>query len=142
MFQHHPLLHKRTGTTSSYTYAIIGPRVFENLYAIFRENHIKEVSAFGHDYDMLYCWNGAHRVTEHLEQILPHQRINYVPGFNVISNKTLLSTYGHPWVPASFLIPKDYAKAREYADRFPGKVFLQKDNSHGSVGIIKPTSFR
>lgn len=70
-----------------------------------------------------------------------HQKIGFIPGINIISDKKLLGKQGFPFVPKTFEIPADLEAAKTYAIENENALFFTKWNTHHGVRYIKPRDF-
>ncbi|XP_059083158.1 probable tubulin polyglutamylase ttll-15 [Tigriopus californicus] len=68
-----------------------------------------------------------------------HQRFNKIPGLNAIVKKSQLSTKGFPFVPKTFLVPRDAHHLKAFVKNHPKKLFLTKHPHQHVVSLINPS---
>lgn len=88
------------------------------------------------DWDLLWAHDYPFRnLYPTLHQLKPHQRVNHFPGCGFITNKVDLATSKLKYIPRAFKLPKDKDQFLEYANKFPNKLFVQKNNQHRHIYI-------
>lgn len=70
-----------------------------------------------------------------LIQLLPHQRVNHIPGVSYIASKNQLAKLELKAIPKAFKLPNDKQEFLEYANKYPEKLFVQKSNNHRQISI-------
>lgn len=72
-----------------------------------------------------------------VQKLKGYQKINHFPGCGFITNKVDLSHTDIEPIPKSFKLPSEEQKLREYAEKYPEKLFVQKNNQHRHIKIKK-----
>ena len=72
-----------------------------------------------------------------MTSLLPHQRVNKLPGSGYVTNKVSLATSGLPSIPKAFRIPDDKKDLLKYAKENPDVMFVQKNQNHRGIKIEK-----
>ncbi|XP_059084260.1 probable tubulin polyglutamylase ttll-15 isoform X1 [Tigriopus californicus] len=131
------LLYRQQSTNKARTVFLCGPQ--DRLQTV---QTVSEKVGFSPSNDMetadlvwgLECsWN---YIFSKMKNMGSHQRLNKIPGFNVIVQKAKLSTRGYPFMPKSFHVPKDSQALKSYMKANPKKLFLTKHPNHHSVSLV------
>ncbi|CAH1999100.1 unnamed protein product [Acanthoscelides obtectus] len=113
------------------------------------QEHLKEVftvlGRFGYkqdpnetDWDLLWAHDYPfNQLYNQLSNLMPHQRVNHFPGSGYITNKVTMATSNLKYIPIAFKLPDDSKELLEYTKKYPNNSFVQKDNFHRQVRIVK-----
>jgi tubulin monoglycylase TTLL15 len=100
-------------------------RVFEN------ETKSEDVDLFwSHSYPFI-------KDRPRMSNLRGHQKVNHYPGIGYITNKVDLAATNLKYIPKSFRLPNQEKELREYAEKNPEKLFVQKNNQHRHIKIRK-----
>lgn len=90
------------------------------------------------DWDLLWAHAYPFRTLyTQLSNLRPHQKVNHFPGSGYITNKVELATSGLKYIPPAFKLPQDKSKLLEYARSNNNVTFVQKNNDHRNIKIVK-----
>ncbi|KAJ6639248.1 putative tubulin polyglutamylase ttll-15 [Pseudolycoriella hygida] len=88
------------------------------------------------DWDLLWAHDYPFRVFyPKLHQLKPHQKVNHFPGCGYLTNKVDLATSNLKYIPRAFKLPKDKDDFLYYSNKFPNKLFVQKNNQHRDIYV-------
>lgn len=108
----------------------------KHVVAVFERLGLKRVYNETDDWDVLwahdYPFTALGPILRNLEA---HRRVNHFPATGFITNKVDLATSENKYIPKSFQLPKDEEIFREYAKKYPEKMFVQKNNQHREIYI-------
>lgn len=89
-------------------------------------------------WDLLWCHPYPFVIhSDIMENLKPHQRVNHFPGTYNLTNKVDLCASEHKYVAKSFRIPQDKDKFEIFRNKNPNASFVQKNNRHRQIEIIK-----
>lgn len=141
-------------------------REFENVQnsSLTKEGHLKKFWTFGRnvegghlksvftvlerlgykheadttDWDLLWAHDYPFRkLQSKLKYLKPHQKVNHFPGCGYVTNKVDLATSELRYIPPAFKLPNDKQKLLNYAKQNPNASFVQKNNDHRNIKVVK-----
>ncbi|CAG7689968.1 unnamed protein product [Allacma fusca] len=71
-----------------------------------------------------------------LENLLPHQMVNHIPGTGYITNKMNLARINLPYIPQAFLLPKEMDMLLKHKAENPKATYILKSNNHRGIKIV------
>ncbi|VVC37553.1 Tubulin-tyrosine ligase/Tubulin polyglutamylase [Cinara cedri] len=104
-----------------------------NIYGYIRRPFDQKVNwdvIWAHEYPFKTY---ADKIT--FSNLKPHQKVNHFPGIGFITNKIDLATSKISYVPPAFSMPSEKAKFFAFAEKYPHKRFVQKQNNHRGIKI-------
>lgn len=90
------------------------------------------------DWDLLWAHDYPFRTLySELSHLRPNQKVNHFPGSGYLTNKVNLATSGLQYIPLAFKLPSDKDKLLEHATNNPNITFVQKNNDHRNIRVVK-----
>uniref|UniRef100_A0ABM0H100 Tubulin polyglutamylase TTLL7-like n=1 Tax=Saccoglossus kowalevskii TaxID=10224 RepID=A0ABM0H100_SACKO len=85
---------------------------------------------WAHDYPFV-------ELSKHLMNMLPHQRINHIPGIGFITNKVYLATSNLKYIPKAFEMPEQKELFLKQVEEKPDTLWVQKSSNHRGIQVKK-----
>ncbi|XP_058812213.1 probable tubulin polyglutamylase ttll-15 [Topomyia yanbarensis] len=107
-----------------------------HIHNVLQRLGVDQVGNDTEDWDLLWAHDYPFRKLN-LYRLKAHQLVNHFPGSGYITNKVDLSTSDIKYVPKAFKLPSEEEKFKNYAQKNPTKLFVQKNNQHRHIHIKK-----